>query len=191
MNQETVAPRTVLHQYSVPLSATRRGARLARLLAAEQLEAWGMPLDPARLIVAELAANAVLHGRVAGRSFRPGLTVTAPGTLRIEVTDPRGDRLPPREPAAGGAGLGDSGYGLLLVGELAVPVGRASGAGAVQDRVGRAGAGPLAVRSAAEGFDVLGEGRELGAGLGDDGAGRPTGGGGVAFGECGEGRVGT
>ncbi|MFF1275345.1 ATP-binding protein [Streptomyces marokkonensis] len=119
MNQETVAPRSPLHQYFVPLSATRRGARLARLLAAEQLEAWGLPLDPSRVVVAELAANAVQHGRVAGRGFRLGLTVTTPGTLRIEATDPRGDQLPPHEGAVCGAEPGESGYGLLLVGELA------------------------------------------------------------------------
>lgn len=119
MSQEIAAPRTPLHQFSVPLSATRRGARLARLLATEQLGAWGLPLDPARLIVAELAANAVLHGRVTGRSFRLGLTVTAPGSLRIEVTDPRGDQLPPQERAADGAEPAESGHGLLLVEELA------------------------------------------------------------------------
>ncbi|MGY0068934.1 ATP-binding protein [Streptomyces sp. QTS137] len=119
MNQETVAPRAPLHQFTVPLSATRRGARLARLLAAGQLDAWGLPLDPVRLIVAELAANAAVHGRVPGRGFRLGLTVTAPATLRIEVTDPRGDRLPTQARASAGAGPTESGYGLLLVEELA------------------------------------------------------------------------
>ncbi|GGW77864.1 ATP-binding protein [Streptomyces griseoloalbus] len=117
VNQEITAPRTPLHQFSVPLSATRRGARLARLLAAEQLGAWEVPLDPARLVVAELAANAALHGRVPGRSFRLTLMVTAHGVLRIEVTDTRGEALPacrdaPSEPA-------ESGHGLLLVRELA------------------------------------------------------------------------
>nr|WP_308432562.1 ATP-binding protein [Streptomyces echinoruber] len=116
-SQQTVAVQAPLHQFSVPLSATRRAARLARLLAAEQLGAWGLPLDPARLIVAELAANAVLHGRVPGRSFRLALTVTVQGVLRIEVTDTRGDVLPVRE--AGVAGAAESGYGLLLVEELA------------------------------------------------------------------------
>ncbi|MGX1760879.1 ATP-binding protein [Streptomyces lydicus] len=105
-------------RFSVPLSATRRGARLARLLATEQLRSWGLPFDPARLIVAELAANAVLHGRVPGRSFRLVLAVTRPGTLRIEVTDTRGDRLPVRMPDPGGA-LSESGHGLLLVAETA------------------------------------------------------------------------
>jgi anti-sigma regulatory factor (Ser/Thr protein kinase) len=117
VNQEIAAPRTPLHHFSVPLSATRRGARLARLLAAEQLRSWEVPLDPARLIVAELAANAVLHGRVPGRDFRLGLALTAPATLRIEVTDTRGDRLPVR--AAVGPADAESGYGLLLVAELA------------------------------------------------------------------------
>ncbi|CAL9536824.1 hypothetical protein SUDANB15_04132 [Streptomyces sp. enrichment culture] len=117
VNQEIAAPRTPLHQFTVPLSATRRGARLARLLAAEQLRSWELPLDPARSIVAELAANAVVHGRVPGRGFRLALTVTACGVLRIEVTDARGESVPVRrsvlpEPA-------DSGHGLLLVEELA------------------------------------------------------------------------
>jgi anti-sigma regulatory factor (Ser/Thr protein kinase) len=102
----------------VPLSATRRGARLARLLAVEQLEDWGLPLDPARLIVAELAANAALHGRVPGRSFRLTLSLTAARTLRVEVADSRGDRLPRRAGATAGAPA-ESGYGLLLLDELA------------------------------------------------------------------------
>lgn len=116
VNQQTV--RAPLHQFSVPLSATRRGARLARLLAAEQLSAWGVPLDPARLVVAELAANAALHGRVPGRSFRLTLSVTAPRTLRVEVADTLGDRLPHRSREDSGAPP-ESGYGLLLVEESA------------------------------------------------------------------------
>ncbi|MEU6555757.1 ATP-binding protein [Streptomyces sp. NPDC046915] len=112
------APAVTEPRFSVPLSSTRRGARLARLLAAEQLRSWGMPLDPARLIVAELAANAALHGRVPGRSFRLALTLTAPGTLRIEVTDTRGDRWPERARTMD-ASPRESGYGLLLVEELA------------------------------------------------------------------------
>jgi anti-sigma regulatory factor (Ser/Thr protein kinase) len=75
-------------------------------------------LDPARLVVAELAANAALHSRVPGRSFRLTLSVITSGTLRIEITDTRGDRLP--VPArAGRDAPAESGYGLLLVEELA------------------------------------------------------------------------
>jgi anti-sigma regulatory factor (Ser/Thr protein kinase) len=75
----------VIQNFSVLLSPTPRGARLARLLATEQLRSWGLPLDPARLIVAELANNAATHGRVPGRNFRLLLYVVG-GTLRIEVT---------------------------------------------------------------------------------------------------------
>ncbi len=119
VNQQIAAAHTSLHHFSVPLSATRRGARLARLLAAERLDAWGVPLDPARLVVAELAANAVLHGKVPGRSFRLGLSLLAPRVLRVEVTDARGDRLPVPERAMAVAQPAESGYGLLLVEELA------------------------------------------------------------------------
>lgn len=52
------------------LSSTRRGARLARLLAVTELRSRGASQDlteRAELVVAELAANAVLHGRVPGR----------------------------------------------------------------------------------------------------------------------------
>ncbi|GAA2322375.1 ATP-binding protein [Streptomyces hawaiiensis] len=99
----------------MPLSATRRGARLARLLATEQLRSWGLPFDPARLIVAELATNAAVHGRVPGRSFRLGLIVTASATLRIEVTDARGERLPTRARGTAGSEPTEAGHGLLLV----------------------------------------------------------------------------
>lgn len=73
-------------------SPTTRDARLARLLATEQLRAWGLPLDPASQLVAELAANASTHGRVPGRDFRLLLYVVA-DTLRIEVTDTCGEFL--------------------------------------------------------------------------------------------------
>ncbi|MEU0738514.1 ATP-binding protein [Streptomyces sp. NPDC006134] len=117
VNQEIAMPRTPLRRFSVPLSATRRGARLARLLAVERLSAWGLPLDPARLIVAELAANAAVHGKIPGRSFRLALTVTACGALRVEVTDAKGESVPRRRDAS--PDPAESGYGLLLVEELA------------------------------------------------------------------------
>ncbi|MFI1562485.1 ATP-binding protein [Streptomyces sp. NPDC020490] len=97
------------------LSSTPRGARLARLLAVDALRSWGLPDETAGHVVAELANNAATHGRVPGRSFRLTLHV-AGGTLRIEVTDTRGDHCPVlREPGAGA----ESGRGLLLVDALA------------------------------------------------------------------------
>ncbi|MEU6664628.1 ATP-binding protein [Streptomyces sp. NPDC046727] len=110
MIQETTVP-----HFTALLSPTRRGARLARLLATEQLRAWGLPLDAAEHIVAELAANAATHGRVPGRSFRLTLYVVG-DTLRIEVTDTRGDRLPRLTCPPDEAG---SGRGLVLVAALA------------------------------------------------------------------------
>ncbi|MCF6524241.1 ATP-binding protein [Streptomyces sp. JJ36] len=104
------------------LSATRRGARLARLLAAHQLTEWGVPRgtaahDAATLVVAELASNAVLHGRVPGRDFALRLAHDADrGVLRVEVSDTHPAppvRLPPASDAAHGRGL-------LLVEALAV-----------------------------------------------------------------------
>ncbi|MDX3579964.1 ATP-binding protein [Streptomyces sp. FL07-04A] len=128
MIQESVSfgarpPGQHFRNFSVRLSPTPRGARLARLLTVEQLHCWGVPVDPAGQIVAELAANAVTHGRVPGRDFRLSLYVIA-HTLRIEVTDTAGDR-PPRPPHPGsGSGSGpgtgsESGRGLLLVEALA------------------------------------------------------------------------
>ncbi|UKY51571.1 ATP-binding protein [Streptomyces inhibens] len=101
-------------QFRIQLSATRRGARLARLLATEQLRSWGLPFEGPAQVISELAANATSHGRVRGRDFRLVLT-SDPDTLRIEVTDARGDRIPVlQEP-----GTRESGYGLILVASLA------------------------------------------------------------------------
>ncbi|MFJ6555630.1 ATP-binding protein [Streptomyces luteogriseus] len=99
--------------FAVQLSATRRGARLARLLVERQLDEWGEAYEAAAQVVAELASNAVLHGRVPGRDFRLTLALHADRTLRIEVTDARGDRVPRLQgPAAQDA---EGGRGLLIV----------------------------------------------------------------------------
>lgn len=116
MKPEITQAPSVIRQFSVQLSATRKGARLARLLAAEQLCSWGLWFEDAAQIVAELAGNAALHGRIPGRDFR--LTLTAIETnLRIEVTDARGDRLPAMRWNA--SADEESGRGLLLVEALA------------------------------------------------------------------------
>ncbi|KOV24347.1 hypothetical protein ADK58_20660 [Streptomyces sp. XY152] len=115
VNQRTAEPATPLRNFTALFSPTPRGARLARLLGAEQLRSWGLPMDPARQVIAELAANAATHGRVAGRDFRLTFYVVA-DTLRIEVTDTRGERLPELQPPSPEA---ESGRGLLLVEALA------------------------------------------------------------------------
>jgi anti-sigma regulatory factor (Ser/Thr protein kinase) len=123
VNQKFPELTTPVRNFSVQLSPTPRGARLARLLATEQLRSWDLPLDPARHLVAELAANAAVHGRVSGRDFQLALHVIG-DNLRIEVTDTRGERLPaPTTPADDS----ESGRGLLLVEALADRWGVAEG----------------------------------------------------------------
>ncbi|MFE0509271.1 ATP-binding protein [Streptomyces sp. NPDC058964] len=111
-----------MHKFAMCFSSTPRGARLARRLCGTRLDAWGIPYgsnahDVVTLVAAELCANAVRHGHVAGRDFHVLLTADpATGTVRIEVSDTRGERVPhlPTAPPDG-----DGGRGLLLVEALA------------------------------------------------------------------------
>ncbi|MEU3945999.1 ATP-binding protein [Streptomyces sp. NPDC029526] len=136
-----------VRNFSLQLSSTPRGARLARLLATEQLRTWGLPPHPAELIVGELAANAVTHGRVSGRDFRLLLYVVG-GTLRIEVTDTRGDRLPcPQRSVAENTEDAESGRGLLLVDALADRWGVVSGPPPLKTVWAEVGAGSIGSRS--------------------------------------------
>lgn len=72
--------------------------------------------DTVALIVAELAANAVTHGRVPGRDFQLRLSLVT-DSIRIEVTDTRAERHPRAQPAT--ELLDETGRGLLLVDALA------------------------------------------------------------------------
>lgn len=107
-------------------ASTTFGARAARLVAVEQLAAWGRPQESeasrtVALLVAELAANAVIHGRGSDHCFELRLAIESawpgPATLRVEVSD-RHDGMPtfystlPVDTA-------ESGRGLLLVDALA------------------------------------------------------------------------
>ncbi|WP_203729697.1 ATP-binding protein [Streptomyces sp. SID12501] len=75
--------------------------------------------------VAELAANAALHGRVQGRDFQVALTLdTATGTVRIAVADARGEQLPLLRADFATPVDSESGRGLLLVAGLADRWGR-------------------------------------------------------------------
>ncbi|MFD8634700.1 ATP-binding protein [Streptomyces sp. NPDC059533] len=93
-----------------------------------ELHDWGIPESAglsadAGLLVAELAANAVAHGRVPGRDFE--LLTLLHEVLRIAVSDARGDRRPVVRPHAYQA---EDGYGLRIVEAVAVGWG-------VQDRL--------------------------------------------------------
>jgi anti-sigma regulatory factor (Ser/Thr protein kinase) len=87
----------------------------------ERLTAWETSpqiIERAEHVVAELAANAALHGRVQGRDFLLALTLDdAAGTLRVAVSDTRGERRPAIPPERGPDH--ESGRGLLLVDALA------------------------------------------------------------------------
>ncbi|MGW0701638.1 ATP-binding protein [Streptomyces sp. NPDC002867] len=110
--------------FAVRLSSTPRGARLARHLAVQQLAEWGIPhatgtSHAVAMVTAELAANAITHGRTPGRDFRLALRLL-PEVIRVEVTDTRPDRLPHAGTApATAATAATSGRGLLLVGAYA------------------------------------------------------------------------
>jgi anti-sigma regulatory factor (Ser/Thr protein kinase) len=114
--------------------SSRRGARLARHLAVRRLDAWGIPpgsgdAGTLALLVGELAANAVRHGHVPGRTFHLRLTASPPpaerrrpDTVRVEVSDTRGERGPVLGEVCTEAvaeGLQECGRGLLLVDALA------------------------------------------------------------------------
>lgn len=111
-------------------ASSPRGARLARRLAVRRMEEWGYPQasdasSTVALVVAELAANAVRHGRVPGRDFGLRLAFDgAPGLVRIEVADAASAKQPPETPPSS-APEGESGRGLLLVDALAVRWGSA------------------------------------------------------------------
>ncbi|MEW2316227.1 ATP-binding protein [Streptomyces bauhiniae] len=109
--------------FAMRFTSTPRGARLARRLVGVRLQEWGIPYgtdahDDIVLITAELAANAVRHGHVAGRDFHVRLSLLG-STARIEVSDTRGERVPPRPGELGEPGLSDGGRGLVLVSRLA------------------------------------------------------------------------
>lgn len=120
MNSESAQLISATRHFSALLSSTPRGARLARLLAAEWLRMWDLPrgvAEAAEHVLAELVANATTHGRLPGRSARVVLRADT-DVLRIAVTDTRGDTLPElaHQPSCP---LADSGRGLLIVEALA------------------------------------------------------------------------
>lgn len=125
MNQRAPQLTTAAVTFTQLLSSTRRGARLARLLGVSQLRSWGVPQDlteRAEIVIAELAANAVLHGRLPGRSFRLTLVYDASADrLRIDVADARGDKWPQPRPASSvpAEALHAGGQGLRLVAAVA------------------------------------------------------------------------
>ncbi|MFE9921106.1 ATP-binding protein [Streptomyces sp. NPDC005774] len=96
---------------------TQRSVPLARRRVARLVAEWGQPdlAGDVALVVSELMTNALLHGSVPGRLVRVRVTLDR-NTLRVEVSDPRGERLPSPRPT--GSTDDQYGRGLLLVDAL-------------------------------------------------------------------------
>lgn len=94
-----------------------RSIPLARRHVAQLTAAWGQPgaADDAALLTSELCTNALLHGCLRDRLFRVETSLIG-NTLRVAVTDPRGERLPEPRAAEDGEQFG---RGLLIVREVA------------------------------------------------------------------------
>lgn len=126
--QETAASESPV--FAMQFTSSPRGARLARQLTVCRMAEWGYPSasdasGTVSLLVAELATNAVQHGRVPGRDFHLRLTLDVRTRLiRIEVGD-TSTRLPRFGSETIAGPEDESGRGLLLVAVLAARWGTA------------------------------------------------------------------
>ncbi|MGW3123579.1 ATP-binding protein [Streptomyces sp. NPDC001107] len=110
-------PEPLRHEDQLDYTPVPRSVALARHRAARLVTEWGYPhlAGDVALVASELMTNALLHGSLRDRLIRLRIIATA-ATLRVEVSDPRGERLPcPRD----ATGEEQFGRGLALVGALA------------------------------------------------------------------------
>ncbi|WP_406329997.1 ATP-binding protein [Streptomyces sp. NBC_00203] len=110
-------PTLLTHDWSMGYPMTLRSVRLARLQARRRLTMWQWAgdIDDAVLVVSELVANAVRHGRVVGHELWLRLAELEDRGLVVEVSDPV--RAFP-EITAEPEPEGESGRGLLVVRQL-------------------------------------------------------------------------
>ncbi|WP_405520392.1 ATP-binding protein [Streptomyces canus] len=111
MNTESNSWRRSFMPVAENVPEVRRGAQLV-------LASWSVPQDASEtvvLILSELAANAVRHARIPGRTFDTRLAYDGEKTVEVEVGDgsPHLPVVKPYDPDA------TSGRGLLLVEALA------------------------------------------------------------------------
>jgi anti-sigma regulatory factor (Ser/Thr protein kinase) len=106
-----------LHEDRLDYTPNPRSVTLARHRTARLVTEWGYPAlaGDVILVVSELMTNALLHGSLRNRLICLRLTTTDT-ELRVEVSDPRGERLPCARDATGEDQFG---RGLTLVGTLA------------------------------------------------------------------------
>ncbi|WP_367047397.1 ATP-binding protein [Streptomyces sp. Je 1-332] len=105
-----------LQEASVTLPSDPASVSTARKYVARVLAEWGLPgeaeaADTVRLIVSELATNAVQHTRGQSPTFRVDIELDRDEQLRIGVTDSH-PRYPKRLPAAVQQ---DNGRGLVII----------------------------------------------------------------------------
>ncbi|QNP71439.1 ATP-binding protein [Streptomyces roseirectus] len=107
------------HFDSITYTPTPRTIPLARRHVTGLLTRWGHPdaALTAALLTSELCTNAILHGKLPGRLYRVETSLVA-RTLRIAVTDPKGESVPAAEPHVPAPDT-TSGRGLLIVQRLA------------------------------------------------------------------------
>lgn len=123
MNHATSQLGTTTGSFTQFLSSTQRGARIARLLTVAELRSWNASQDlteRAELVAAELSTNAVLHGRLPGRSFRLTLAFES-RPVSSASTSPTRDSRPQVRPvsAVSDDSLPTGGPGLALVAAVA------------------------------------------------------------------------
>jgi anti-sigma regulatory factor (Ser/Thr protein kinase) len=107
----------LLHEDQLDYTPYPRSVPLARQRVARLAVEWGYRAraDDIAVVTSELMTNALLHGSLRDRFIRVRLTADAT-RLRVEVSDPRGERLP----AGRDAGCEEQfGRGLAIVGTLA------------------------------------------------------------------------
>ena len=107
----------LLHEDQLDYTPTSRSVPLARQRVTRLAVEWGYRAraDDIAVVTSELMTNALLHGCLRDRFIRVRLTA-GPTGLRIEVSDPRGERLPEARDASHGEQFG---RGLAIVGMLA------------------------------------------------------------------------
>jgi anti-sigma regulatory factor (Ser/Thr protein kinase) len=113
-----------LREASITLPAQPLSVSRARRYATASVTRWGLPpddplVDTVRLIVSELATNAVLHTFGRSPTFTLALVLDRDEELRVGVADSY-PRWPKRLPAAVAQ---DNGRGLIIMRWLAVEAG--------------------------------------------------------------------
>ncbi|MFZ4236227.1 ATP-binding protein [Streptomyces murinus] len=117
MPDATPSPIPLVHEDQLDYTPLPRSVTLARHRTVRLVGEWGYAVlaDDVALVVSELMTNALLHGSLRGRLIRLRVLTTA-ATLRVEVSDPRGERRPNLRAVPGDQQFG---RGLLLVQALA------------------------------------------------------------------------